>query len=300
MVDFIYLIRSHTRQEQFDKKCSAWIERYYKTVKKRCSGVNHKERKKKLIVSLTTIPSRVDTVWITIESLFRQSYQADRIILWVADEIDRNEIHKKLAEQIKRGLEIRQCANLGPHKKYFYAFQEFQDDLVVTVDDDVIYPEKMLKGLVKNYVKRPNRVYCYRSHLIQFKKDGTLRPYVRWIGYDERNITGICESKLNFFTGAGGVLYPTHLMPKELFDAEQIRQCCWRADDVWLYLHMLKSNIPICNVGGYCGNVLVVERSQKEALWKTNLKKNENDIHIAAVEKNMGVTIEDLIGEEKE
>lgn len=300
MVDIIYFIRSHVQRDHLDQECCDWIEQYYKRTKNHRSGVNHKKRRKKLIVSFTTIPSRLDTVWITIESLFRQSYKADRIILWVADEVDWDDIHRKLEDQIKRGLEIRQCSNLGPHKKYFYAFQEFPDDLVVTVDDDVIYSEKMLEGLVKNYVKNPNRVYCYRSHRIQFKKDGTLRPYARWLGYDERDLKGVCESKLNFFTGAGGVLYPAHLMPKELFDENLIRQCCWRADDVWLYMHMLKSDIPICNVGGNCGNVLVVERSQKEALWKTNLKRNENDEYIAAVGKAMGVTIEDLIGEEKE
>lgn len=300
MVNFLYWIRSRTQQKQFDVKCCEWIELYYKFVKSRRSGVNHKKRKTKLIVSLTTIPSRVNTVWITIESLFRQSYKADRIILWVANEIDWNEIHEKLREQIKKGLEIRQCENLGPHKKYFYTFQEFKEDLVVTVDDDVIYSEKMLEGLIKNYVKKPNRVYCYRSHLIRFKKNGTLRSYARWTGYDERNLTGICESDLNFFTGAGGVLYPTHLMPEELFDAKLIRKYCWKADDVWLYMHMLKSNIPICNIGGYCGNILVIERSQKEALWKTNLKRNENDAYITSVERAMGVTIMDLIGKKKE
>lgn len=299
MVDVIYFIRSCVRRKQLDQKYCALVEQYYNKTKNRRSGVNHKKRRKKLIVSFTTIPSRLDTIWITIESLFRQSYQADRIILWVADEIDYHDICKRLAPQIERGLEIRQCSNLGPHKKYFYVFQEFPDDLVVTVDDDVIYSEKMLEGLVKNYVKKPNRVYCYRSHRIQFKRNGTIMPYARWLGYDERNLKSVCESKLNFFTGAGGVLYPAHLMPKELFDADLITQCCWKADDVWLNMHMLKHNIPICNVNGNCGNILVIRRSQKEALWRTNKKKG-NDEYIAAVEQAMGVTIEDLIGVVKE
>ncbi|MCM1537615.1 MAG: glycosyltransferase [bacterium] len=300
MVNFIYFIRDHVQQDQLDQKCCMWIEQYYKKTKTHRSGVNHKRRKKKLIVSLTTIPSRLDTIWITLESLFRQSYKADKIILWVADEIDWDEIYKRLGEQIKRGLEIRQCENLGPHKKYFYTFQEFHNDLVVTVDDDVIYSEKMLEGLVKNYVKKPDRVYCYRSHQIQFRKDGTIKPYSRWLSYENRVIRSPNESRLNFFTGAGGVLYPTHLMPQELFNADMIQQYCWRADDVWLYMHMLKNNIPICNVNGNCGNILVIERSQKEALWKTNLKKSENDEYIAVVGKAMGVTIEDLIGAVKE
>lgn len=297
MVDFLYWIRSHTQWEHLDQKCVEWIEQYYRMTKSRQSGVNHRKRRKKLIVSLTTIPSRVDTVWITIESLLRQSYKADRIILWVAEEVDWDDLHQKLKGQLERGLEIRKCANLGPHKKYFYAFQEFHHDLVVTVDDDVIYSEQMLKGLVKHYVKRPNRVYCYRSHRVRFKQDGTIMPYARWIGQKENDV-GVSESNLNFFTGAGGVLYPAHLMPKELFDADLICRYCWRADDVWLYMHMLKHHIPICKVNGDCEQILVVERSQKEALWKTNLKKNENDETIAAVEKVIGTALKDLIGEE--
>ena len=51
-------------------------------------------------------------------------------------------------DQQKRGLTIRFCEDLKAHKKYYYAFKEYPDDIVITVDDDVIYPQEYNQGSI--------------------------------------------------------------------------------------------------------------------------------------------------------
>ena len=41
------------------------------------------------------------------------------------------------------GLEIIFVSDeLACHNKYYYAFQQYSDDVIITVDDDVIYDKK--------------------------------------------------------------------------------------------------------------------------------------------------------------
>ena len=49
------------------------------------TGILHKVEERPVIISLTTIPSRVDKVWLTTESLLRQSRKPDKVLLWLAE-----------------------------------------------------------------------------------------------------------------------------------------------------------------------------------------------------------------------
>lgn len=74
-------------------------------------GVNKGYRKEKNVVSLTSYPKRISTVWITIETLLWQSIKPDVIILWLADsQFDGVEsLPRELLNLQKRGLSIRFC-----------------------------------------------------------------------------------------------------------------------------------------------------------------------------------------------
>ena len=61
---------------------------------------------------------------------------------------------KELKELMKRGLEIRFCKDIGPHGKLIYALKEFPDAIVVTADDDMIYPKDWLEKLFESYKKK--------------------------------------------------------------------------------------------------------------------------------------------------
>ena len=62
----------------------------------------------KAIISLTSFPKRIRCLYMTIESLFEQTYPADKIILWLSeDEFNKRKLPRTILRLQKRGLEVK-------------------------------------------------------------------------------------------------------------------------------------------------------------------------------------------------
>ena len=116
-------------------------------------ALNDKPRGEKIIVSLTTFPARINVVGYAIKSLFNQTVKPDRIVLWLASsQFENVQLPQLISELVEKGLEIRYCEDVRSHKKYFYALQEQQsNELVITYDDDLVYPENSIELLYKKH-----------------------------------------------------------------------------------------------------------------------------------------------------
>ena len=127
-----------------------------------------KKRKERIIVSLTSYPKRIGEVWITIETLLRQTVKPDMIILWLADTQFNGieSLPKKLIDLQKSGLTIRFCKDLKSHKKYFYTMQEYPEDLIILVDDDMFYPYDMIEKLLKLHYEYPQDICTMTAQVI--------------------------------------------------------------------------------------------------------------------------------------
>ena len=60
--------------------------------------------------------------------------------------------------------------------------QEFPDDIIVTVDDDVIYYKEMLSELYKTYLKFPKCIVTGRAHEITLMMMDRLKHMMIGIG----------------------------------------------------------------------------------------------------------------------
>lgn len=111
-----------------------------------------------VILSMTTYPKRMETLPIVIESLLRQTVKPTKFQLWLAEEQypDKAALLRDMKTYTERGLEIMFCEDLKSHKKYYYAMKDNPDAIVITVDDDIIYPESMLEKLLKTHQKHRN------------------------------------------------------------------------------------------------------------------------------------------------
>ena len=302
MVDILYRIKSFLGRyyslddmNNIDKCFENFIARYYKIIPGIRSGVCNRRTKRKIIISLTTIPKRIDKVWITIESLLRQTYKPDQVILWLAqEEFAGVELPKRLRLQIKRGLTIRFCDDLKSYKKFFYAMKENPQAYVITVDDDVIYSETMVRELVKTYRDNPGNVICHRSHKIK-KRNGKCAPYNDWVKYENRGKIRCKATYANFFTGCAGVFFPVFLMDKRILDKEIFMNIAPTADDVWLNLMCWVSEIKVKNTESALGNVININEFSGKGLVMQNVNKRKNDSQIKAVLEYLKVDVEDYI-----
>ncbi len=238
-----------------------------------------------IIVSLTSFDKRIDDVYLTIESLLQQSLKPDRIILWVSEqEFSANDIPHVLRLQEKRGLEVRFCPeNLGPYKKYFYTLKAYPQSLILTVDDDILYPHDLVDMLYRNYKRSPNVIHCTRAHGMQLSSYGEVLPYKRW----DRPCRESQPSLLTFPTGIGGVLYFPGCFDEQVMDQSLFMTLCPNADDVWLKAMSLKKGIKCQKVKDerYFGlRFPVIPGSQKHCLKRINKSRSDgNDVKLKAV-----------------
>ncbi len=283
-----YEIKFHLKLDSHDEFWEYIIRFYYKVPCFR-KGINSKKKDKKIIISLTTIPSRLDKVWMTTESLLRQKKKPDKIILWLAeDEFQKIEIPRVLKKQQKRGLEIRYCKNLKSYKKFYYTMLENPNDYVLVVDDDFIYSEKLVEEMINLSAYYPDSIVCNRAHKIRSDKNG-LFPYLRWILYEDRKIKDKNPAFQNFLTSGGGSLFPVWLLNKEIFREDIFMKIAPTADDVWLNFNAWKSKIQIVMTRGVLGYMIPIHSSSDVGLFLKNIIKKtddyecENDVQIKNV-----------------
>ena len=144
-------------------------------------GVSLKYGDSDVVISLTTYSKRINQVHIVVESLFRQTQQANRIILWLAkEEFSDDTIPLILKKQIDRGLEIKYCEDIKSYKKLLPVLSLTPDSTIITVDDDYIYPLNFVENLLKIHFRYPQSVCYYTGNRISFDSRGTLKPYVKW------------------------------------------------------------------------------------------------------------------------
>lgn len=264
------------------KACKLFLNLFYPISQryKRSMGIN---KENEVIVSMASFPKRIGKVWITVASVMNQTIKPRKIILWLAEDLFPNkeaDLPGSLLKMRKRGLEIRFCEDLWPHKKYFFSMKEFPDDIIVTVDDDVLYPENVLEQLIIVHRKFPNAVCCQRGHVLSYTEKGEIDKYGKW----DSEVKGLMEPTMQLFPiGCGGVLYPPHLLNKQLFDKDEIKRLCLANDDIWLKTMEVLNRVPA--VRGIPDTLIYFDiiGTRRSALLLENANECRNDKIMADV-----------------
>jgi hypothetical protein len=257
---------------------------YYKFRPSKKSGICVNNNRRKIIVTLTSFPPRMNNLWMVLESLLRQTHQPDKIILWLATSQfpSITDVNQKVREMQSRGLEIRFCEDYKSHKKYYHTMKEYNNDLIITVDDDIFYPENMIETLLKGHKNYPDCIVCYRAHKITLT-NGKVNNYVEW-DYASRNILG--PDPLLIATNGGGALYPPNSLDKEVFNIDAIQKLCPNADDIWLKCMGLLAGTNTVKVHEVYSEMFTTFGSAENGLAKNNVVKGYNDIQFENVVSN--------------
>lgn len=235
-------------------------------------------------MSLTSIAPRIKMTPLCIRMLLSQSFRPDKLILWLSEYdvngnkvISEDRLPKELLMLKKFGLEIRFCKDLGPHGKLIHALKEFPDAVIVTADDDVVYPKDWLEKLYGSYKDDPEVIHCCQARLISFDQNSEIDKYLDWI----LDFSGIEKSFLVFPLGVDGVLYPPNVLDDEVFNERVFSDICPKADDIWFKAMALLNKT-------YCKRICkefkafpLIPGSQIVSLFSENM--SQNDVQIKAV-----------------
>jgi hypothetical protein len=244
------------------------------------------------IVSLTTYGYRIKTVYYTICSLLDQEVNC-HICLWISIDERNNKWIKRL-ERIDNSLFcIKFCNDLMSYKKFYYAVSE-GDYNIITVDDDVFYPKYFLKGLITSFEETNKKfVCCYRARNIAFDANNSFKKYNQWnIVYTDGKKS--LEAMNLLPIGVGGVLYPNDFFRKNVMDINGFQKVAPHGDDIWLRFAGVRNKYKVLLVPSKISNWITIPFSQKKALFKTNLCREENDKQIRDTSIYFGLKMEEF------
>ena len=252
---------------------------YYHNIKKK--SISSPEEAD-YVVSLTTYPARVGNVWRVIEMAANQRGIKEKyaICLYlIKSEFEGIDLPAKIKELQARGLTVKfNEENLKCHNKYFYAFKDYPEKTVITIDDDLQYNHHTISGLIKKNKEYPKCIIYNRGNRI-LKNE----PYNNWPFVE--NMT--CPQQDVFPTGVGGVLYPPNCCNEFVTDMGVIKKTCLRADDLWLNFMSRLNHTKVVQSGLKSTYMVLPDTSQQTALWLVNndVVQVGNDVQINEITK---------------
>lgn len=237
---------------------------------------------RQLIVSLTTYDKRLYDVYLTIESIMQQTVKPNKIILWLADDMKEVAMPITLQRQKQRGLEIRYTKDIRSYKKLIPTLKEYPDDVIITVDDDVLYNHDFVENLVNAYIKDPQCIHCGWAKHLSLDDNGKL---MHWKACPKRPDEEVKASFLNLPIGCAGILYPPHSLDREVFNEDVFLDICKYADDIWFKAMTLKAGYPCKALRKDIHNYMYIDNPicQHQGLTLVNISKDMNNVQLQSV-----------------
>ena len=227
----------------------------------------------KIIVSMTSFPAAIPFAVRAIQSILNGSVKPDKMILYLtASQFPNCEIQPELTILMGESsvFEIKfYNENIRSYTKLIPALKNFPDDIIVTVDDDVLYEKNMLLGLVRLHKKYPNAIIANRARHLKLGA-----PYHMWKRYKwHRFILKSLHPKFsNLQTGVSGVLYPPGCLKADMLDSKIFMETAPTADDLWFWAAAVANGTKIAPVPFGCWNPRDLKKPEVLCLKHVNIK----------------------------
>jgi len=230
-----------------------------------------------LIITLTSYHKRFSTLLYTLKSLdnqkTKQTYEVHVHISLV--DLKLKPQYKQRFKAIEGKSKVIKFfyyeENIYSYKKYYYTLTDNPDSVIITVDDDVIYPRYWLKKIISAHRKNPNCIVCYRGHYLQVDSEKNFKSYREIMS----NQIACLEPSLKLLpTGVSGVLYPPGSLDLSIaLDKSAFMNLAPKSDDFWLKLSSLSNDTPCIRVECYNKHFPHVPFSQLDSLANYNVSQ---------------------------
>ena len=233
--------------------------------------------KQKVIVSLTSFPAAIPYAVQAIRSVLEGSVQPDKVVLY----LDTQKFpHKQLPVELEMLekenplFEVRfDAAEIRSYKKLIPALRDFPDDVIVTIDDDILYNKNMLRDLLCMHERIPNAIIAHRVRRIRLGE-----PYRKWEKYKWYDFIfrKIHLSHLAMQTGVGGVLYPPHSLDENMLDASIFMKIAPTADDVFFWAAAVSKGTYVIPLPGGKNHPKEIGKPGELALQTVNIRQGKD------------------------
>lgn len=228
-----------------------------------------------VIVTLTSYGNKIQQVGLAIESLMHQTIKPNKIVLCLSEEFE-GKLPIVLEHQRERGLEILFCKDIRSYTKLIPTLRKYPQSIIISIDDDIIYPVDFVEYLIMAYNNNPKKVYFYYGHTITLDRKGQVIPYKEWI---RRPAKG--SSIFNLPTGVDGILYPPGCFHEDICKEKLFMELCPYADDLWFKAMTLLKGVEceqVERVEDVKRDFVHLDAADRFALSTINNGKNMNDV----------------------
>lgn len=200
----------------------------------------------RVVITLSTIPERLELLGPTLASLLDQSVHVDEIGINLPY-VSRKGKKYKIPKWLKRLHNVklhRVDVDEGPGTKLLPTLRrEKVDTRIIVVDDDNIYHRETVKLLLKchnQYLQRENRLVAVTNYGVCLDGDGDL-PDIP----DRIKAAFYRERQVDLLQGFSGFLVTPAMFGKEALLFENCPKECISVDDVWFSGWLTVNTIPI-------------------------------------------------------
>jgi hypothetical protein len=199
---------------------------------------------RRVIVSLSTVPDRINNLRPTIRSLLKQSRPPDEIVLAIPEFSIREQRPYAVPEHVSRWPRLRvvHCRrDWGPATKFIPIVREELaagrgNTLVMVVDDDRIYPRDALETYLHYNEQLPDAALCFRGAAMPRNLDWRDAKMIRASELREPQPAAV-------ITGCGSYLIQPRFFDESLWDYSQAPQGAFYMDDIWISGCLTRRNV---------------------------------------------------------
>jgi glycosyl transferase family 2 len=213
-------IRKHRRQVRFIRETLA---------------ANRTLDNRRVIVSLSTVPDRINNLRPTIRSLLKQTRPPDEIVLAIPEFSVRERRPYVVPNYVSRLPRVRvlHCPeDWGPATKFIGAIQDElaagrENTLIMVVDDDRLYPRDALETYLYYSEQLPNAALCFRGAAMPSTLDWDDAKMIHARDLREPRPVAV-------ITGCGSYLVQPRFFDQSLWDYSGAPFVAFHIDDIWI------------------------------------------------------------------
>jgi glycosyl transferase family 2 len=189
----------------------------------------------RVIVSLSTLPDRIDNLEPTLRCLLEQTRTPDEIVVAVPRFSNRQQkeyIIPGYLEKIPRVRILRCQQDWGPASKIIPVIQEElaagrANTLIMVVDDDRIYPRDALETYLHYHGQLSDAALCFRGALIPHSLVWFLPKFIRGNQIREPKPVAV-------ITGTASYFVQPRFFDSALWDYTSAPKTAFYMDDIWI------------------------------------------------------------------
>lgn len=208
------------------------------------------KKRSNIIISLSTIPSRIELIDPTLNSLLDQTVRPEKIYLNVPKFSIRENRAYVIPDRLKNHpiIEVVEVdKDWGPATKMIPTLlrEADRDTPILVLDDDYVYTKNLVETYVKSMEEIDHAVLCLKGWNLPYEMNHKNK--IRYRGMETKDF-----KRVDLFEGSSSYLVKPSFFPKEMFDYERAPKEAFYCDDIWVSGNLAKSQIPIL-IMPFCG-----------------------------------------------